>query len=92
MQEEERRSSGGETLQVLSDAEYTVNLLAQGAKAYWRGWGPVADPMVRGVDTWAEMQLAYLRWVGERLEARARGVPIPQTAPPANFPIPFLPP
>jgi len=52
-----------EALQVMSDAEFAVDLFAQSAKAYWRAWGPFGDPMVRSVETWAEMQRSYLKWV-----------------------------
>jgi hypothetical protein len=72
-----------EELQVLSDAEYAVVLLAQGARVYWKAWGPFGDPMVRSVDTWTEMQRSYLKWLRNRLTARASGVPVPQVAPPA---------
>ncbi len=77
-----------EELQVLSDARYTVDLFAQSAKIYWRMWGPLGDPMVRGVDTWAELQRECLQWVSNRAAARAGGVPVPQTTPPMSvFPL-----
>ncbi len=58
-----------EQLEVLSsDAEYAVELFAQSAKAYWRAWGPLGDLMVRSVDTWAEMQRAYVQWLRQSTE------------------------
>jgi hypothetical protein len=40
-----------------------VNTFTQNAKAYWRLWGALGEPMVRGVDAWAEAQRSYLRWL-----------------------------
>ena len=38
-----------------------VDFLAEGAKAYWRLWGPLGEPMVYAVETWAKMQRAYFQ-------------------------------
>jgi hypothetical protein len=35
-----------------------VDTFAEQAKVYWGLWGPLDEPMVRGVDAWAEMQRA----------------------------------
>ena len=40
-----------------------VETFAQNAKTYWRLWGPLGEPMVRGVDAWAEMQRGYILWL-----------------------------
>ena len=32
-----------------------------GAKAYWRLWGPLGEPMVAAVEGWAQMQRGYLQ-------------------------------
>jgi hypothetical protein len=29
-----------------------VDNFAEQAKAYWRLWGPLGEPMVRGIDAW----------------------------------------
>jgi hypothetical protein len=54
---------GDEALQGLDGYEQMVNTFAQNAKAYWRLWGPLGEPMVRGVDARAEMQLGYILWL-----------------------------
>ncbi len=60
---------GDEALQGLSDYETMVHAFAWPAKAYWRLWGPLGDPMVRGVDTWAEMQRANIQLLRQTYEA-----------------------
>jgi hypothetical protein len=44
-----------------------VDTFAEQAKAYWRLWGPLGDPMVRGIDAWAEMQRAYVQWLRQTM-------------------------
>ena len=45
--------------------EQMVNTFAENARAHWRMWGPLGEPMVQSIDAWAQMQRAYLRWVRE---------------------------
>jgi hypothetical protein len=52
-----------EALRGLDGYEQMVYNFAEQAKAYWRLWGPLGEPMVRGVDAWAEGQRAYLQWL-----------------------------
>jgi hypothetical protein len=37
-----------------------VDTFAEQAKAYWRLWGPLGEPMVRIVDAWVEQQRSFL--------------------------------
>jgi len=48
---------------VLNETEYLINFFAEGAKAYWRLWGPLGEPMVYAVEAWAEMQRGYFQWM-----------------------------
>jgi hypothetical protein len=61
---------GDEAIPGLDAYEQMVDNFAQQAKAYWRLWGPLGEPMIRVVDAWAEQQRSYLRWLrhnyGER--------------------------
>jgi hypothetical protein len=57
-----------EALQGLDGYDQIVNIFAKNAKAYWRLWGPLGEPMVRGVDAWAQMQHGYLRRLREASE------------------------
>jgi hypothetical protein len=52
---------GDEVLQGLDGYEQTVNTFADQAKAYWRMWGPIGEPMILGIEAWAEMQRATLQ-------------------------------
>jgi hypothetical protein len=52
-----------EALRGLDGYEQLVNTFAEQAKAYWGLWGPLGEPMVRGIEAWAEMQRAYLLWL-----------------------------
>ncbi len=54
---------GDEALRGLDGYEQLVNTFAEQAKAYWGLWGPLGEPMVRGIEAWAEMQRAYLLWL-----------------------------
>jgi hypothetical protein len=47
----------------LDGYEQMLNTFAQNAKAYWRLWGPLGEPMVRVVDAWVEQQRRYLQWL-----------------------------
>jgi hypothetical protein len=33
-----------------------VDIFAEQAKAYWRMWGPLGDPMVRGIEACSSVQ------------------------------------
>lgn len=52
-----------EALQGIEGYEQMVNTFSEQAKGYWRMWGPLGEPMVQGVDAWAAMQGAYIRWL-----------------------------
>ncbi len=43
--------------------ERMVNTFAENARAYWGAWGPLGEPMIRGVEVWAQTQRAYLQWL-----------------------------
>jgi len=61
-----------EALRGLEGYEQMVNTFAQNAKAYWRLWGPLGEPMVRVVDAWVEQQRAYVQWLRENYGAEKR--------------------
>ncbi len=56
-------------LRELTLAEDLVNTFAVRAKLYWKGWGPLGEPMIAAIDAWAEMQLLYLQWLREAVQA-----------------------
>ncbi len=75
-----RQSPNGETtLRALNETEYVVlneaeRLLAffsEGAKVYWRLWGPLGEPMVQAVEAGAKAQRDYLRWMRQLYGAKS---------------------
>jgi len=72
MQEEPR---GDEPLQGLVSYEQLVNTFAEQAKAFWRSWGQPGEPMVRGVEAWAQMHRSYIQWL--RQTKPTSGMPLP---------------
>ena len=52
-----------EALQGIDAYEQMVNTFAEQARAYWKLWGPLGDPMVRNVEVWAEVQRSYVLWL-----------------------------
>jgi hypothetical protein len=63
---------GGEALQGLDGYEKMVDSFAEQAKAFWRSLGPTGEPMVQGIEAWAQMQRAYIQWVQQSFEAGGR--------------------
>ena len=63
---------GGEALQGLDGYEKMVDSFAEQAKAFWRSWGPTGEPMVQGVEAWAQMQRAYIQWLRQTSGAGGR--------------------
>jgi hypothetical protein len=55
-------------------AEGMVHGFADNARAYWRMWGPLGEPMVHAVDFWADLQRGYLRWLREASAAGGEGM------------------
>jgi hypothetical protein len=46
---------------MVDETAFIVDFFAEGAKVYWRLWGPLGAPMVYAVEEWAKMQRAYCR-------------------------------
>ena len=58
---------GDEAHQGLEIYEQMVDTFAENAKLYWRMWGPQGEPVIRGIDAWAEMQRAYVQWLRQSM-------------------------
>jgi len=41
--------------------ELMVDTIAFSTKAYWAMWGPLGQPMIDAIDSWAARQWGYLR-------------------------------
>jgi hypothetical protein len=68
---QEQRNVGG-TLQGLREAEYELAFFTESARTYWRMWGPLGEPMVKSLDSWAGLQRDYFRGVREASEVGER--------------------
>ena len=78
----QQRLMGDVVQQGIEGYERLVNTIAFSAKAYWAMWGPWGQPLIEGVDRWAEKQRAYLQ--------SARGASVSQPASLARLPMPLL--
>ena len=58
-----RAQGGDEVQQGIGGYEQMVNTFAQQAKTFLRLWGPAGGPMIMGVEAWAQMQHAYIKWL-----------------------------
>jgi hypothetical protein len=63
---------GDEAIQGLDGYEQMVDNFAEHAKADWRLWGPLGEPMIRIVDAWVEQQRTYLRWLRQNYGTEKR--------------------
>ena len=52
-----------EVPQGLDVYEQMVNTFAEQAKIFWGMWGPAGEPMVHGIEAWAELNRAYIKWL-----------------------------
>jgi hypothetical protein len=69
------RQQANETQQVLDGYEQILNSFAEQAKTFWKSMGPAGEPMAMGVESFIQMQRAYLRWLGQAM--RSSGMPLP---------------
>ena len=58
-----QKPRGNDSIAGLRFTEDMVNFYAESAKAYWRMWGPLGEPMIQGVDAWVDMQRGYFQWL-----------------------------
>jgi len=55
--------------------EQILNTFAEQAQAFWKSMGPAGEPMALGINSFTQMQRAYLQWLGEA--KRSSGVTLP---------------
>jgi hypothetical protein len=71
------RPQASETPQGLDAYEQMMNTFAQHAKTFWKSLGPAGEPMALTIETWAQMQRAYiqqLRQIERTSEESLRGL------------------
>ena len=59
------RSQASEAKQGLDGYEQMLNAFAEQAETFWKSMGPAGEPMALSIESFAQMQRAYLRWLGQ---------------------------
>jgi hypothetical protein len=59
----QRRPQADEIQQGMDAYEQMMNSFAEQAKTFWKSAGPAGEPMALGVESWVQMQRAYLQWL-----------------------------
>jgi hypothetical protein len=65
------RAQADQVQQGIDAYEQMMNTFAQQAKTFWKSIGPAGEPMAVGIESWVQMQRAYLQWL--RQAKRASG-------------------
>jgi hypothetical protein len=60
---QEGRSQADEGSQGIDVYEQMMDTFAEQAKTFWKSRGPAGEPMAVGVESFAQMQRAYLQWL-----------------------------
>ena len=55
--------------------EQMMNTFAEQAKTFWKSMGPAGEPMALGIESFAQMQRAYIQWL--RQAQRSSGASLP---------------
>ncbi len=69
------RPQAGEGLQGIDAYEQMINTFAEQAKTFWKAMGPSGEPMALGVESFAQMQRAYLHWLGQAKRSSGASLP-----------------
>ncbi|CAA9443608.1 MAG: hypothetical protein AVDCRST_MAG78-2665 [uncultured Rubrobacteraceae bacterium] len=77
----EQRQTAEATLRTppFAFANGVLTSYAEGAKAYWRMWGPLGQPAIQTIDIWARSQRRYLEAL-ETIVLPANGPQAPRSA------------
>jgi hypothetical protein len=69
------RPQADEVRQGIDAYEQTMNTFAEQAKTFWKSMGPAGEPMALGIESFAQMQRAYIQWL--RQAKRTSGASLP---------------
>jgi hypothetical protein len=72
---QERPQADDELRQGIDDYEQLINTFAQQAKTFWKSMGAAGEPMALGIESFAQMQRAYIQWL--RQAQRTSGASLP---------------
>jgi hypothetical protein len=57
------RPQADEVPQEIDAYEQMMNTFAEQAKTFWESMGPAGKPMALGIESWVQMQRAYIQWL-----------------------------
>jgi hypothetical protein len=60
---QEGRPQADEPTQGIDVYEQMMTTFAEQAKTFWKSMGPAGEPMALGVESFAQMQRAYIQWL-----------------------------
>ena len=69
------RPQGDEVRQGIDGYEQMMNTFAQQANTFWRSLGPAGEPMALGIESWAQMQRAYIQWLRQAASTSGESLP-----------------
>ena len=69
------RPQADEGSQGIDVYEQMMNTFAEQAKTFWKSMGAAGEPMALGIESFAQMQRAYLQWL--RQVKRTSGASLP---------------
>jgi hypothetical protein len=69
------QSQADEVRQGIDAYEQQMNTFAEQAKTFWKSMGAAGKPMVLGIESWVQMQRAYIQWL--RQVKRTSGASLP---------------
>ena len=55
--------------------EQMMNTFAEQAKTFWTSMGPAGEPMALGIESFAQMQRAYIQWLEQAKRASGASLP-----------------
>ena len=70
-----RGPQAGEVRQEIEAYEQAMNAFAEQAKTFWKSMGPAGEPMVLSIESFVQMQSAYLRWLEQAKRTSSASLP-----------------
>ncbi len=66
----------GEAVQLGIDGyEQMMNTFTQQAKTFWKSMGPAGEPMALSIESFAQMQRAYIQWLAQAQRTPGASLP-----------------
>ena len=67
------RPQADELRQGIDAYEQLINTFAQQAKTFWKSMGAAGEPMALGIESFAQMQRAYIQWLRQQAKRTSGG-------------------